>query len=458
MSRCHRIFLRIVPHSITSLQNCRDQEGIWYGVTTASNFKQKNVWKGAAMQETSTTNTPARPAATLDPARQQQARRVAGIRRWVGLADLALEALFLAAIVGLGWHLRWRDTLNLAALAAWQPIHGWQPFMVWATMVVYILAFTLLTLPLDIAGGYIVRRRFGLSTQSFAGWLADRAKSMLLGVIFAILGGEALFLTLAVAPLTWWLWLAALALIVTVLLAQLAPVLFAPLFFPMTPLPEGELRDRLLAMAARAHTRVRGVFVMRMSARTTEGNAAVMGLGPTRRIVVGDTILREYTPAEIEVVLAHELAHQVHRDIWKGILVQGVLTLGGLGLVNLGLRAILAQPITGLHGLTDVAMLPYLSALLGLYAIVTGPLGNTYSRIVEARADAYALDTTHDPTNFISAFHRLANQNLAQLDPNPIVEALFYDHPAIGRRIRMAEMWQATHEGTLDAAGTGAIS
>jgi STE24 endopeptidase len=390
---------------------------------------------------TSTTEATPQPTATLDPARQQQARRYATLRRWLGLADLALGAVALGVVFALGLHLRLRDAL--AGLATWQPAHGWAPLLVAAYSAIFIVGYTLLTLPLGIYGGFTLPHRFGLGRQTFGAWLGDQAKGTALSLVLGVGMLEVLYLLLATQPLTWWLWLGAILLVFTVILANLAPVLILPLFFKLEPMPDGDLRDRLLRMAERAHTRVRGVFVMQMSRKTSEGNAAVMGLGNTRRIVVGDTILRDYTPDEVEVVLAHELGHQVHADIWKGILVQTVLTLGGLALVNLGLHAIVGQAGAGLTGLSDAATLPVLALLFGLYGLVTGPLGNTYSRMVETQADQYALDMTRDPATFISAFHRLANQNLAQLDPNPVVEALFYDHPAIGRRIRHAEQWRS---------------
>ena len=384
------------------------------------------------------------PAAMVNPARQEQAKRYARVRRVLSLVDLALGVVALVVVFALGLHVRLRDALSSAGLGG----HPWPFVLIAAYAAVFILGYTLLTFPLAIYSGYALPHRFGLSRQGFAGWLGDQGKGLLLSLIFGLGVIEVMYVLLAYQPLTWWLWVAGIALIFTVVLANLAPVLLLPLFYKLTPMPEGELRDRLLRMADRAHTRVRGVYVMHMSRKTTEGNAALMGLGNTRRIVVGDTIMQEYTPDEVEVVLAHELGHHVHADIWKGIAVQTALTLGGLALVNLALHAIVAHAAFGFRGLADIATLPVLLALLGIYGFVTGPLGNTYSRIVERQADQYALDMTRDPANFISAFHRLANQNLAQLDPNPVVEALFYDHPAIGKRIRHAEQWQAA-QGTL---------
>jgi STE24 endopeptidase len=396
--------------------------------------------------------TTARPSATNDPARQAKAKTYATVRRWLGLVDLGVGALLLVVVFAAGLHLRLRNALVSAGLGKWEPIQHWSPFLIAANVVVLLLAFTLITFPLGVYSGFALPHRFGLSTQSLGSWLGDQAKELVFSLILGVGAVEIVYLLLATQPQTWWLWTALIMLFFTVLLVNLAPVLLFPLFYKFTPMPEGELRSRLLTMAERAHTSVRGVYVMQMSQKTTEGNAAVMGLGNTRRIVVGDTILAEYTPDEVEVVLAHELGHQVHNDIWKGIAVQTALTLGGLALVNLGLHAIVGHAGFGFHTLADVATMPVLALLFGIYSFVTGPLGNTYSRIVERQADEYALTMTRNPTSFISAFYRLANQNLAQLDPNPVIEALFYNHPAIGKRIKLAEQWQTEHP---TPSGTG---
>jgi STE24 endopeptidase len=186
--------------------------------------------------------------------------------------------------------------------------------------------------------------------------------------------------------------------------------------------------------------------MMNMSRKTTTANAALMGLGNTRRIVLGDTLLASYTPDEIEVVLAHELGHHVHRDIWKLIITQTALTLVGLYLVNLGLH----WAIDTHHfypALTDVAAMPLIGLALGLFGLVTMPLANSFSRHVERQADQYALQTTRKPDAFISAMTRLANQNLGELNPGPISEFLLHDHPAIGKRLKHAERFKAELKG-----------
>jgi STE24 endopeptidase len=189
---------------------------------------------------------------------------------------------------------------------------------------------------------------------------------------------------------------------------------------------------------------------MNMSSRTRAANAFVIGLGNTRRIVIGDTLLAEFAPDEIEVVVAHELGHQVHRDIPKLILVQFVITLGGLYLVNLVLHAVVGG-VPGYHGLSDAATMPLVAAL-GVFGLVTMPLTNGFSRWVEHRADVFALDLTHDTAGLIGAMTRLANQNLAELQPAPWIEWLLYDHPSLGRRIAFARRYA---ERLAASAGAG---
>jgi STE24 endopeptidase len=278
--------------------------------------------------------------------------------------------------------------------------------------------------------------------MSLRSWLADLFKGLALSLVLEILVIEFVYLLLAIQPQTWWLWVALAMLFFSVVMANLAPVLIFPIFYKFTPLPEGDLTKRLLALAERAHTRVRGVFTMQLSKKTTAANAALMGLGNTRRIVVGDTMLDRYTPDEIEVVLAHELGHHVHHDIWKLIISQSILTLGGLYLVNVVLHwAVDTQHIY--NGLADPATLPLLLALMGAFGLIVMPIGNGLSRTVEYQADEYALQVTQMVEPFKSAMTRLANQNLSDVEPSPIIEFLFHDHPSINKRLKHADEFVA---------------
>jgi STE24 endopeptidase len=315
---------------------------------------------------------------------------------------------------------------------------GWFPWQVLIYFLILMLGFELITSPLGYYRGFILPHRYGLSTQTLRGWLVDLFKGLLLGLVFESIVVELVYGLLALQPLTWWLWVAIVLLFFSVIMANLAPVLLLPIFYKFTPLDNEELTQRLLALAKRAHTRVRGVFTMHLSDKTTAANAALMGLGNTRRIVLGDTMLDRYTPDEIEVVLAHELGHHVHRDIWKLIATQSLLTLGGLYLVNVVFHwAVDTQHYY--QSLADAATLPLLFALTAAFGLIVMPLSNGYSRRVEYQADEYALQATGKVDAFKGAMTRMANQNLAEVEPSPIIEFLLHDHPAVGKRLRHAD-------------------
>jgi STE24 endopeptidase len=379
--------------------------------------------------------------AQVNQERQQQARRYARIRRILSLVGLGVDAVVVGALLFTRLGFALRDAL--APTAFWRPLAGspWAPLQVGAYFGVIYGALYLLGLPLSFYSGYILRHRYGLSTQSFGQWVLDRIKGLSLSVVFELAAVEVAYVLLALAPNTWWLWAGGVSVLVTVVLANLYPVLLLPIFNKLTPLPEGDLKDRLLRLAERARTRVRGVYSMNMSVRTTEANAMVAGLGNTRRIIVGDTLLNNFTPDEIEVVMAHELGHQVHRDVAKLVVAQSALTFGGLYAVNLALHAVVGSR-PGYHGLADAATVPLVGVALGVFELITMPLANGFSRRVERQADAYALKSTGNVPAFIAAMTRLANQNLAELQPPAWVEFLLYSHPSISRRIAFARRWQ----------------
>jgi STE24 endopeptidase len=261
----------------------------------------------------------------------------------------------------------------------------------------------------------------------------------LIGGALGLLMVQILYLALTAWPTNWWLPVGGVYLLFGVVLSALAPVLIAPLFFKFTPLEEEHraLADRLTALAEEAGTRVRGVYRFDMSRRTRAANAALMGLGRSRRIVLGDTLLEEFTSDEIETVMAHELAHQVHRDLPLGIGVQSLITLVGLWLASLALEW--GVDHFGLKGVNDVAGLPWLALVLGGFGLATLPLTNGWSRWRERLADRYAVRATDKPLAYASALVRLADQNLGEVQPPRWVEVVLYSHPPLGKRIAAAQ-------------------
>ncbi len=372
---------------------------------------------------------------TLDPQRQEQAKRYARISRRLMLVDLAIGLVYVLA-----WLLP-PGTGNLSnALKAALLSFTTNP---WLLAPLYALVFgavyTALTLPLSYYEGFVLPHRFGTSTETLGGWIVDQLKGLVIGGVLGVIVLEVIYAVLRAFPDTWWLWAAGFLLLFSVVLANLAPVLLMPLFNKFTPLGEEhhDLAERLIALARRANTKVQGVFTFDMSRRTTAANAALTGIGNTRRIILGDTLISEFTPEEIETVMAHELGHHVHKDIPLGMVVQTVIMLVGLYLASLALKW--GATFFGFDGPADIAALPVFMLVVGAYGLLTMPLTNAFSRWRERRADAYALEITGNGPAFASAMTRLANQNLADADPEPWVEWLLYSHPALGKRIAMAQ-------------------
>jgi STE24 endopeptidase len=368
---------------------------------------------------------------TLDTERQQRAKIYERIRHRLFVADIVLGGVYGLAWLILGWAAILKTALLNVTTNDWLLVAGFG--------IIFGGVYYLLNLPLSYYSGFVLPHRFELSTQTLSGWTGDQVKSLLLSGILGGLILEVIYAVLRATPNSWWLWASAILLLYEVALTNLAPILILPLFFKFVPLGQeyADLSNRLIRLAERANTRVRGVFKFDMSRRTKQANAALIGLGNTRRIILGDTLLSEFTPDEIEAVLAHELGHHVNKDIPMGIAAQTLMTLVGLYLASLGLRW--GAQTFGFTGPDDIAALPVFALVMGVYGLVTLPLGNAFSRWREHRADEYALRATGKGAAFASAFTRLANQNLADADPEPWIEFLLYSHPALSKRIALAQ-------------------
>ena len=297
------------------------------------------------------------------------------------------------------------------------------------------LGHALLGAPLMWLSSWVLPRRYGLLHQSLAGWLADRAKSAALGAAIGIAGVEVVYALLRLTPF-WWLASAALAFAFAIAMTAVVPIWILPMFFRLTPLADTTLRSRLLALADRAGVRAVGVWIADQSRKSRTANAAVVGLGRTRRILLYDTLATGFGPQEIEAVLAHELGHHAHGDIRRGLAVHGVLGVATFWLADQALRAGVGH--LGYASIADPSGLPWLALVLAVLGLVSTPLLNAFSRHVERQADDFALSLTRDPNGFIGAMERLATLNLAERKPHPLKEALLYSHPALERRIARA--------------------
>lgn len=375
---------------------------------------------------------------TLDPERQKQARQYSRIQRRMWLVDLLFSLIYILPWMLFGWTVELRQYLEQFTANPW--------LIIPAYVAVFGGIYFIINLPLSYYSGFILPHRYGQSTQNLSGWLTDQIKGLLVGVPIALIFLELLYLALRLAGDWWWLWAAGGMLVFSVLLTNLAPVLIMPLFNKFVPLGEehADLADRLLQLAERAGTQVKGVFKFDLSKRTKSANAALTGIGSSRRIILGDTLIEEFTSDEIETVLAHELGHQVNKDIPLMIGFGTLTTMLGFYLASIAMDwAVVAF---GLRGIADIAGLPALMLILGAYNLIMMPLENGVSRWRERMADRYALESTGKSDPFASAFIRLANQNLAEVDPEPWVVWLFYSHPPLQERIQAAQKYTGIDE------------
>ena len=377
------------------------------------------------------------------PVDSPQTRRYNRIRRWLGIADFALGAALLVVLLATGWS----GTLRDIALGDAAQNYSLAVFL-YVLMLMTIAK--LLGLGLDYYG-FRLEHRFQLSNQRLRAWLWDEAKGFLVGLVLAAIVAELLYFIMRQAPQHWWLIAWAVFLGLFVLMAQLAPLILFPIFYKFEPLQNEELKARLVRLSKRAGTKVRGVYQWKLSEKSKKANAALTGLGNTRRIILADTLLDNYSPDEIEAVLAHELGHHAHRHIMKSIAVQAGTTLLGFWAANW----VLHYAVDRLHmfeTLSDFANLPLLVLVTTLLSFLLLPALNAYSRFNERQADRYAFQSIARVGPFISSMNKLAEQNLAERAPSRWVEWFFHSHPAISKRVQAAETW-AKVRSAADAGG-----
>ena len=362
---------------------------------------------------------------SLDPDRQERAKEYACITHRLFFIQLVLSTAILLVFLLSGLSESLRDLWALPRLAN-----------VAVYVLVLVLGYGAVLAPLSFYSGYVLPHRFGLSTQGLKSWLFDLLKAGVLSLTLGISAIVAVYWLLDEFTGIWWLLAAAFFLLLTVVLTALTPLLIIPLFFKLKPLEDSPLSDKLMDLTRRAGVRVKGISVMDLSAKTTAGNAMLAGLGKTRRIILGDTVLEKYSADEIGLIMAHELGHHKHNDISRLIGIQSAVILLGFYLANVVLRW--AVPWLGLDGISDIAAFPVLVLTIGAFNLLVGPLTNAYSRRLETSADRYALTLAGDAGAFVNMMTKLANQNLSEATPSRWVEVMFYDHPPYWKRVENA--------------------
>jgi STE24 endopeptidase len=362
-----------------------------------------------------------------------EARRYNRIHRWLEFSDFALGLAFLLALLLSGWN---------AVLRDWAYRAAFQNYTLSVIFYVFLLMLggKLLGIGLDYYG-LRLERSFHLSSQKTRSWLWDETKGFLVGLLFAVIIAELLYFTIRQSPQHWWLLSWAMFMGLFVILAQVAPLILFPIFYKFEPLENEDLKQRLVRLSESAGTKVRGIYKWHLSEKSRKANAALTGLGATRRIILADTLLDHYSPEEIEAVLAHELGHHVHKHILKSIFVQAGITLFGFWAANYVLHLSIERWAM-FDTMSDFSNLPLLVLVSTMLSIILMPAMNAYSRFNERQADRYAFKTIRSVQPFISSMNKLAAQNLAERMPARWIEWLFHSHPAISRRVAAAEAWK----------------
>lgn len=365
--------------------------------------------------------------ALMDENRKEQAKKYEKIKLIVNITESVFSFVLLILFLWFGYSKR----LELFAYG-----YTSNPYI---ALVIYGLIIglvsSIVSFPIDYAFGYRLEHKFGLSNLTFGKWLIEKAKAAMVGSIIAA-PIAFLFYWLISNYELWWLYLACIVWVYSILLAQIAPVFIFPLFYKFTPIDNEELKSKLMALCDKAGFKVSGIYKFDMSKTTKKANAAFTGLGKTKRIILGDTLLETFTEKEIETVFAHELGHYKRGHIVKNILISLFGTF--LGLFVMSQIYIKLLPVFGFSQPWEIGALPLLAVIAAVYSFFTSPLSAGISRKFEFEADRYAIDTTRDPLALESTMKKLAVQNLANDEPNRLVEFWTYSHPSIKRRIEAA--------------------
>lgn len=359
----------------------------------------------------------------------QRAERLGSQRRWLAVTSTVLTPLAWWFFIRQGWSSGLRDWLELHVTAS--------PWLLVALFTaVFVIGTALVNGPITYAG-LALRRAYGLSNETTPAWLVRQAKEILVGLVVTLVMAEGLYWFIRVAPTRWWLLAAMGASAGTLLITYLAPYVITPLFFTQRPLEDQGLRAQIIALGQRVDIPIDEVYVIDASTQGNEGNAYFTGIGGATRVVVYDTLLREYPEDELLTILAHELGHWRGQHVWKGLLLMVIGAPLGLWALYIALGWLL--PAWGIHGQGDIAGLPLIMLLATLAGIALLPAQNWLSRQWEREADRFAITATGDPAAFRATFVRLARQNLADPTPPRLYEGIFATHPAISRRVADAE-------------------
>lgn len=353
---------------------------------------------------------------------------------WMGLINFGISLIFLLVLVLTPLSRIFAEW----ATVIWSPSYG--ALLVFAAIVG--AAESIVTFPLSFYSGFILEHAYDLSDQSLGSYFWEKLKGMIVGAVIGIPVLLLFYFFLNKYGNAWWLPTAILMFVLTILLSRIAPKVIMPLFYKFTPIEREELKERIREMAENAGLTIEGIFQFNLSKETKKANAAFTGIGKAKRIILGDTLLENFSDDEILSVLAHELGHFKEKHIWKQSALGTIFTFLGLYLVSLGYAAIVAG--SSYASITSLAALPWITLLLVIFNFVVGPIQNAISRHYERVADDYSIKLFQQPAVTVHSLEKLAEQNLTDPDPHPVIEFLFYSHPSVPHRVqRIKEQYQS---------------
>ena len=302
---------------------------------------------------------------------------------------------------------------------------------------VFIIIIEVITIPLSFYSSFILEHMYKLSNQKISGWLKNEVKKFLISLPLIIIMVEIMYVFLRNFPNSWWIFVTIIWIFFSVIMAKLAPVLIFPLFYKSEPIDNKEVKEGLESLAEGTGINIQGVYKINLSKDTKKANAALAGMGSTRRVLLGDTLLDSYSLAEIKSVFAHELGHQVYHHIWKMLAIGTISGCIGFAFCHLVLSKMIV--VLGYQNIHDIAAFPAVCLALAVSGFLLMPIQNAISRRFERACDRCAIEKTNDPEAFILTMDKLGEQNLADRTPHRLIEWLFYSHPSISKRIEMAK-------------------
>jgi len=372
----------------------------------------------------------------ITPEEEQTARERANWGRILLISDALLAMALFAALAFTGLSARLKTLLA--------KVFRRENAVVAIYFIVFLLLYAAVSFPLDFYRGYIFRHKYGLSNQDFAAWFYDYSVGQLVGLALGVPIVLLVYFGLRKTAERWWIWVTAGSVPVAIFLMLIAPVFIAPLFNKFEPLRDERVKQEILSLAKIEGIETDDIFQVDASRQSRAINAYVNGIGATKRIVLYDTLLNQFSIDEIKFVMAHEMGHYVLGHVWKGIFLAVVGVLLGSLFVHLTFHRIVRKHKhrLGFDRITDVAGMPLIALLLSIYLSFSFPFANTFSRRYEHQADEYALRLTGLNEAAVSTFKKLARINVGELDPGPIVELIFYTHPSLKNRIEFAKSYR----------------